>query len=135
MRRTLATAAALTLSFTGLGVATAPGAFAATAGASEYGCPGSLIDTYNTPASGEVWGQLRLYYSSANGGTNCAVLLAKKYYGKSHYMEVGINITGEPLSKERSWSSTVCEQSPAAGTPFSADLEPRLVISASCHKD
>ncbi|EFL40079.1 hypothetical protein ACFTZ8_35545 [Streptomyces fungicidicus] len=99
MRRTLATAAALTLSFTGLGVATAPGAFAATAGASEYGCPGSLIDTYNTPASGEVWGQLRLYYSSANGGTNCAVLLAKKYYGKSHYMEVGINITGSSNNK------------------------------------
>ncbi|AYL37322.1 hypothetical protein ACG2OD_17560 [Streptomyces sp. PDY-4] len=99
MRRTLATAAALTLSFTALGVATAPGAFAATAGASEYGCPGSLIDTYNTPASGEVWGQLRLYYSSANGGTNCAVLLAKKYYGKSHYMEVGINITGSSNNK------------------------------------
>ncbi|MFE0448105.1 MULTISPECIES: PASTA domain-containing protein [Streptomyces] len=48
---------------------------------------------------------------------------------------IHVDITGEPLSKERSWSSTVCEQSPAAGTPFSADLEPRLVISASCHKD
>ncbi|MFJ2949078.1 hypothetical protein ACIO8H_15835 [Streptomyces sp. NPDC087226] len=94
MRRTFATAAALALSLTGLGVATAPSASAATSGAAEYGCPGSLVGTYNTPASGEVWGQLRVYYSSANGGTNCAVLLAKKYYGSSHYMEVGINISG-----------------------------------------
>ncbi|MFH8493641.1 hypothetical protein [Streptomyces coeruleorubidus] len=99
MRRLLATAAALGLSFTGLSVATAPGAFAATESAAEYGCPGSLIDTYNTPASGEVWGQLRLYYSSANGGTNCAVLLAKKYYGTTHYMEVGINISGSSDTK------------------------------------
>ncbi|KAF3466611.1 hypothetical protein [Streptomyces sp. Tu 3180] len=94
MRRILATAAALALSLTGLSVATAPGALAATSGATEYGCPGSLIDTYNTPASGTVWGQSRLYYSPASGGTNCAVLLAKKYYGTSHYMEVGISISG-----------------------------------------
>jgi hypothetical protein len=99
MRRILATTAALALSFTGLSLATAPGAFAATEAASEYGCPGSLIDTYNTPASGEVWGQLRLYYSSANGGTNCAVLLAKKYYGTVHYMEVGINISDSSNTK------------------------------------
>ncbi|GHD20226.1 hypothetical protein GCM10010313_52410 [Streptomyces violarus] len=99
MRRMLATAAALGLSLTGLSVATAPGAFAATESAAAYGCAGSLVDTYNTPASGEVWGQLRLYYSSANGGTNCAVLLAKKYYGTTHYMEVGINISGSSNTK------------------------------------
>ncbi|AZP19360.1 hypothetical protein ACIGMX_12850 [Streptomyces aquilus] len=99
MRRTLATTAALALSFTGLSMATAPGAFAAPEAAAEYGCPGTLIDTYNTPATGEVWAQLRLYYSSANGGTNCAVLLAKKYYGTTHYMEVGINISGSSNNK------------------------------------
>ncbi|MEV7890748.1 hypothetical protein ACWD3I_42080 [Streptomyces sp. NPDC002817] len=99
MRRILATSAALALSVTGLSMATAPGAFAATEAAAEYGCPGSLIDTYNSPATGEVWAQLRLYYSSANGGTNCAVLLAKKYYGDVHYMEVGISISGSSNTK------------------------------------
>ncbi|MFF7451310.1 MULTISPECIES: hypothetical protein [unclassified Streptomyces] len=95
----LATSAALALSVTGLSMATAPGAFAATEAAAEYGCAGSLVDTYNSPATGEVWAQLRLYYSSANGGTNCAVLVAKKYYGDLHYMEVGINISGSSNTK------------------------------------
>ena len=38
-------------------------------------CPGSLVDTY-TPANtlGDTQGSLKLYYSSANGGTNCVML-------------------------------------------------------------
>jgi hypothetical protein len=50
-----------------------------------YGCSGALIDTYQTN-----WGQVRLYYSSAEGGTNCASLVAQKYAGQRHYMCVGI---------------------------------------------
>ncbi|CAM5387267.1 hypothetical protein SPURM210S_07802 [Streptomyces purpurascens] len=48
---------------------------------------------------------------------------------------IHVDATGGTVSKERSWSYKVCEQSPTAGTPFSADLEPRLVIAASCRKD
>ncbi|MFF8031696.1 PASTA domain-containing protein [Streptomyces sp. NPDC016626] len=48
---------------------------------------------------------------------------------------IHVDATGEPVSEARSWSYRVCEQSPAAGTPFSADLGPRLVIAASCRKE
>ncbi|GAA2388545.1 PASTA domain-containing protein [Streptomyces coeruleofuscus] len=48
---------------------------------------------------------------------------------------IHVDATGGTVSKERSWSYKICRQSPAAGTPFSADLEPRLVIAASCRKD
>ncbi|MFC9506048.1 hypothetical protein [Streptomyces sp. NPDC057002] len=47
---------------------------------------------------------------------------------------IHVDATGGTVSKERSWSYKVCEQSPAAGTPFSADVKARLVIAASCHK-
>jgi hypothetical protein len=53
-------------------------------------------------------------------------------YAPTH---IRVDVTGKTVSKERSWSYEVCRQTPAAGTPFSADLRPRLVISASCHKD
>ncbi|MFR9725193.1 hypothetical protein ACL02R_17770 [Streptomyces sp. MS19] len=64
---TVAAAAALT------GTA-APGASAGGASAAaEYGCNGSLINTYpvRTPA-GAVWGNIRLYYDGSTG-RNCAV--------------------------------------------------------------
>lgn len=48
---------------------------------------------------------------------------------------IHVDVDGEPVSEARSWSYEVCRQSPAAGTPFSSDLEPRLVISASCAQD
>ncbi|GHD20232.1 hypothetical protein GCM10010313_52430 [Streptomyces violarus] len=48
---------------------------------------------------------------------------------------IHVDATGGTVSEERSWSYKVCRQNPAVGTPFSADLEPRLVIAASCHKD
>ncbi|AZP19362.1 hypothetical protein EJC51_26810 [Streptomyces aquilus] len=47
---------------------------------------------------------------------------------------IHVDISGKAVSKERSWSYEVCGQTPAAGTPYSADLRPRLVISASCHQ-
>ncbi|MEV7890750.1 hypothetical protein ACWD3I_42070 [Streptomyces sp. NPDC002817] len=48
---------------------------------------------------------------------------------------IRVDVSGKAVSKERSWSYEVCEQTPSAGTPFSANLRPRLVISASCHQD
>ncbi|MFF7451308.1 MULTISPECIES: hypothetical protein [unclassified Streptomyces] len=48
---------------------------------------------------------------------------------------IHVDVSGKAVSTERSWSYEVCEQTPSAGTPFSADLRPRLVISASCHRD
>ncbi|KJK56416.1 hypothetical protein [Saccharothrix sp. ST-888] len=47
-----------------------------TASASSYGCSGNLVDTYDIKTNGGTgtkYGELNLYYSSANGGTNCAV--------------------------------------------------------------
>ncbi|NUT29147.1 MAG: hypothetical protein HOV84_25115 [Streptomyces sp.] len=35
----------------------------------------------------------------------------------------------------RHWSWKVCKQNPTAGTPFSADLRPKLVVEASCSGD
>lgn len=35
----------------------------------------------------------------------------------------------------RHWSWEVCKQKPPAGTPFSADLRPKLVVEASCSGD
>ncbi|CAL9488976.1 hypothetical protein [Streptomyces sp. enrichment culture] len=48
---------------------------------------------------------------------------------------IRVDATGDPVSEARSWSYEVCEQSPAAGAPFSADRGPWLVIAASCHED
>ncbi|MGI5378336.1 hypothetical protein ACQEV2_29625 [Streptomyces sp. CA-251387] len=38
-------------------------------------------------------------------------------------------------TNERHWSWEVCTQNPTAGTPFSADLKPKLVVEASCSGD
>jgi hypothetical protein len=63
--------ASLALVFTVNGLSTSSVAHAA------YGCSGSLIDTYNVKtSSGVVYGRIRLYYSSASGGTNCAVMVS-----------------------------------------------------------
>ncbi|MBJ6639685.1 hypothetical protein H4K36_20780 [Streptomyces sp. DHE7-1] len=94
MRRTIATLATLGLTVAGLSLATATNASAA-----GYGCSGSQIDSYNTTANGDVWATAYLYYSSANGGTNCAVLVARKYAGVSHYMTVAINKSGSSTWK------------------------------------
>lgn len=48
---------------------------------------------------------------------------------------IHVDVNGKAVSEERSWSYEVCKQSPPPGTPFTADLEPRLVISASCLED
>ncbi|MFE9600488.1 hypothetical protein [Streptomyces hokutonensis] len=72
------------------GLVAAPSASAAPAGA--YGCAGSEIDTYNIKdTDGSVWGTIHLYYSSADGGTNCAVNVARKYSGQRHMIEVVIS--------------------------------------------
>ncbi|MGI5377110.1 hypothetical protein ACQEV2_23270 [Streptomyces sp. CA-251387] len=61
----------------------------ASAAADAYGCPGSQIDTYNIKdENGSTWGSIYLYYSSANGGTNCVINMTKKYAGQRHYMDV-----------------------------------------------
>ncbi|MFF1833776.1 hypothetical protein ACFVXE_06175 [Streptomyces sp. NPDC058231] len=84
MRRSLIAVASLIVGIAGMGLATAPAA-----GAAGYGCGGSLIDQYNIKDSaGSTWGTINLYYSTANGGTNCAVNVTKKYVGTPHHMEV-----------------------------------------------
>ncbi|WP_100839609.1 hypothetical protein [Kitasatospora fiedleri] len=70
MRRTFSALAAAGLMLLG-GISLAPQASAA----DTYGCSGSLVGTYDLKTdngTGTKYGELYLYYSSANGGTNCA---------------------------------------------------------------
>ncbi|WP_405796439.1 hypothetical protein [Streptomyces sp. NBC_01506] len=68
----------------GIGLITAP-----TASAAGYGCGGSLVGQYNIKGSdNSTWGTINVYYSSASGGTNCIVNVAKKYAGTPHGLEV-----------------------------------------------
>ncbi len=88
MRRSIGYAAAIGMAVAGLNLAAAPSAFAGA-----YGCPGSQIGAYNLiGTNNEVWSTAYLYYSSAGGGTNCAVLVAKKFAGTRHPMKIGIRI-------------------------------------------
>jgi hypothetical protein len=85
----------------GLGLVAAPAASAAAQGA--YGCAGSEIDTYNIKdTDGSVWGTLHLFYSSANGGTNCVVNVARKYYGQKQLLEVSIR-QGDRFKKQEDY--------------------------------
>ncbi|MCI3226289.1 hypothetical protein [Streptomyces sp. NP-1717] len=71
----------------GGGMISAPAASAA-----GYGCSGSLIDTYNVSTSGGTkYGEIQLYYSTANGGTNCAVTV-DTYFGSSVKKPIRIHI-------------------------------------------
>ncbi|MFF9689422.1 hypothetical protein [Streptomyces sp. NPDC014623] len=86
MRRALVTLAALVVGTAGMGLVTAPAASAA-----GYGCGGSLVGQYNIKdGAGSTWGTINVYYSSANGGTNCAVNVAKRYAGTPHLLEVNL---------------------------------------------
>jgi hypothetical protein len=86
MRRSIAYLAALGMAAVGLNLAVAP-----SASAGDYGCPGSQIGSYNLiGTNNEVWSTAYLYYSSADGGTNCASLVAKKFAGTRHQMKVAI---------------------------------------------
>lgn len=72
-------------------------AAAPTASAHEV-CGGSLIDTYNVRTSGAGTGgthyaTIRLYYSSVDGGTNCASLEKVLWHGeKRNDMFLGIGL-------------------------------------------
>ncbi|MET7675684.1 hypothetical protein [Streptomyces seoulensis] len=86
MRRVIATIGAIFAVIAG-GIAFAP-----TASAAGYGCSGNLIDTYPAKTTGGTqYGVVQLYYSTANGGTNCAVLI-DTYFGSgvAKSMNVGI---------------------------------------------
>ncbi|WP_326844472.1 hypothetical protein OHB33_40635 (plasmid) [Streptomyces sp. NBC_01558] len=73
-----------------LGFAVAPAASAAPQGG--YGCAGNQVGAHNIKnTDGSTWGTIYVYYSSANGGTNCAVNVAKKYAGQRHLLEVRIS--------------------------------------------
>lgn len=43
---------------------------------------------------GSVWSTAQIYYSSANNGTNCAVLVAKKWAGTKHPMGINLSVDG-----------------------------------------
>lgn len=69
----------------------------AQATATNYGCPGSQIDTYplyEPSSTTAVVGYAHLYYSSANGGTNCAVYVTSVYPGVYREMYVSLEANG-----------------------------------------
>lgn len=88
MRRSIASLAVLATAMAGL-IGLAP-----SASAGDYGCAGSLVYSKDLLGEGGVWSTARLYYSPADGGTNCMVLVAKKYAGTKHYMSVSMSVDG-----------------------------------------
>ncbi|WP_030269543.1 hypothetical protein [Streptomyces sp. NRRL B-24484] len=89
MRTTLSALAAAGLVLVG-GITLAPQASAA----STYGCSGNLVDSYDLKTdngTGTKYGELYLYYSSANGGTNCAAAVDTHFgSGVTKYQSVFI---------------------------------------------
>jgi hypothetical protein len=80
MRKFLSGASALAFAVTGV-MASAPAAQAAASVPAPYklvsSCSGSMVSGFPKVLKnqlGDTQGSLRLYYSSANGGTNCAIL-------------------------------------------------------------
>lgn len=60
--------------------------------AGDFGCPGSLIESIPvvTNDSGFRYGTLLVYYSSANGGTNCAVTYRSPGFSGKSNMEAAV---------------------------------------------
>ncbi|WP_411082658.1 hypothetical protein [Streptomyces sp. cmx-18-6] len=91
-RKALAYSAGLAMMTVGLAFGTTTTASAAS------GCSGSLVGTYKLKqTNGTVMSTARVYYSTANGGTNCATNTAGLYYGKVTQLSVAIergNLTG-----------------------------------------
>ncbi len=90
IRSRLAAAGLALLCTTSALVAVAPEAEAASP------CPGSRVGKYQLYAGGEVpdhfkHGHIEVWYSSANGGTNC-VLVYDDVAGK-HWMTVGVRLS------------------------------------------
>jgi hypothetical protein len=95
MKRLLTTFGAVIAIMAGL-LITAPTASATVPGL----CPGSEIDTYYVRVggagnTGTIYATIHLYYSSANGGTNCAILHKNRWHNeKRNDMFIGINKCG-----------------------------------------
>lgn len=63
------------------------------------GCPGSVLNTYPLKSGtlAHPTARVKVYYSSANGGTNCAVVLDNK--AGSHFLRVVIqNVPERPTN-------------------------------------
>ncbi|MFF6794491.1 hypothetical protein ACFY9C_36095 [Streptomyces filamentosus] len=84
-RKILAQAAGLAIVAAGLTLGTASVASAAGT------CSGSLVGTYHLKQTdGTIVSTARVYYSSANGGTNCVTNTAVLYYGKLTQLNVWV---------------------------------------------
>ncbi len=71
-----------------------------------YGCPGSLIGTYPVMNGGAKYGEVRVYYSSANSGTNCSVTVDTKFAGAAKPMQVNIDRCEESTDNNRCHTQT-----------------------------
>ncbi|AUA11673.1 hypothetical protein GTZ89_06260 [Streptomyces sp. SID8382] len=74
--------------------------------AAEYGCTGSLIDTYPVRAStGATYGNIRLYYNSATG-RNCAVNVKTSLGGYGKASHVSVTLKRCKTSTPGAWCNT-----------------------------
>ncbi|GAA5184177.1 hypothetical protein GCM10023322_25060 [Rugosimonospora acidiphila] len=90
LKNTMVAAAATVLASIGLVTVSQAPASAA------YGCSGTLIDTYTLKTSALegnlTYGNIQLYYSSANSGTDCAVNVATTAGGAGHAKQMSVDI-------------------------------------------
>ena len=89
-KRSLMLAGALAVSTM---VAVAPNALAWDIGVSRT-CYGTLIDSSPLYSGSKKAGRAELYYSTANGGTNCT--LVKDLVSGAHYMQAFLAVKGAP---------------------------------------
>lgn len=84
---------------------------ASPAAAAGWGCPGNQVDVYDVGDGAVVDSQVHLFYSAANGGTNCAVnVKVGSLYGASTWVGVAIQ-------RCDSYSSGGVCQGPQIGDP------------------
>ncbi|WP_433890461.1 spore-associated protein A [Streptomyces sp. CA-111067] len=89
MKKFTTGAAALSLALGGLLVAPQVASATTAQPAGAYGCAGSQVGKYRLyNSSNRTDGYAYLYYSSASGGTNCAVYVTSVSRGTARYMSV-----------------------------------------------
>lgn len=87
--------------------------------ASGYGCSGTVVDTIRVSrtAGGPLYGYGYLYYSSENGGTNCAVYVTAMDVGVKRWMGVDIQKTGlAPVVTDNGYYGTYAGPVAVTGT-------------------
>ena len=89
--------AGLTLALGGLLLAPQVASATTAQPAAAYGCSGTQVGSWalSRVKGGTVYGHAYLYYSSASGGTNCAVYVTDYKVGTKRWMDIDMSKTGQ----------------------------------------